>query len=208
MPVTDAVCRSQATPLTAFIRVPLTWYQSHTISFYPDERHADIRRTFSPPETPHVKRNFCGFCGTHLSYWTEEPFTESDYLNVTIGSLRSEDLRALEDLDLLPDDISTEIITTPQTAPSSAHEHSATLSSTVSGQNANVPWFEEMIEGSRLGRTEKTKRGMAVSGDGRTRVEWEVSEFEDEGPGTPRGKRKLEDDSQDDNEDKDIQMRT
>lgn len=186
----------------------MTWYQSHTISFYPDERHADIRRTFSPPETPHVKRNFCGFCGTHLSYWTEEPLTESDYLNVTIGSLRSEDLRALEDLDLLPEDVSTETIAVPQTAPTTAPEQETLPPSTVSGQNATVPWFEEMIEGSRLGRTEKTRRGVAVSGDGRTRVEWEVSEFDGEAPGTPRGKRKLEEDSQDDNEDSDVQMRT
>lgn len=198
--------RTQAVPLTAFLRVPLTWYQSHTVSFYPDERHADIRRTFSPLEAPHVKRNFCGFCGTHLSYWTEEPPDESEYMNVTIGSLRGEDLRALDELDLLPEDMSKDAIATSLSAEGSALERNQLSPLTLSG--GDVPWFEEMIEGSRLGRTEKTRRGVVISGDGRTRVEWEVSEFDDEGPQTPRGKRKLEDDSrQGDEDDDDVQMR-
>lgn len=56
-----------------------------------------------------------------------------------------------------------------------------------------VPWFEEMIEGSELGRI-KRRRGGQTSLDGRSKVEWEVveytSEFEDTASST--GKRKLD----------------
>ncbi|KKA18819.1 Uncharacterized protein T310_7228, partial [Rasamsonia emersonii CBS 393.64] len=96
--------RFQGAPLTAWLRVPLTWYRSQTYSYYPDETHAAIRRTFTPVHAPHSQRNFCGFCGTPLTYWTESPPEEADYMSVTLGSLFSDDLRMLEDLELLPRD--------------------------------------------------------------------------------------------------------
>ena len=39
-----------------------------------------------------------------------------------------------------------------------------------------VPWFEEMIEGSELGRMRR-RRGEQTSADGKTKVEWEIVEF-------------------------------
>ncbi len=41
------------------------------------------------------------------------------------------------------------------------------------------PWFEEMIQGSELGRI-KRRRGGETSADGKTTVEWEVVEFGDD----------------------------
>lgn len=55
------------------------------------------------------------------------------------------------------------------------------------------PWFEEMVEGSELGRIKRRKGGRS-SADGKTTVEWEIVEFEgDEGDGGGTGapKRKL-----------------
>ena len=82
-----------ATPLAAFLRVPLSWYHSSTQSFFDDESHAMIRRVYTHPSQQHAKRHFCGFCGTPLSYWSERPAGEAEYMNVTLGSLLSEDLR-------------------------------------------------------------------------------------------------------------------
>jgi hypothetical protein len=39
-----------------------------------------------------------------------------------------------------------------------------------------VPWFEHMLSGSGLGRIKRT-RGGGISSDGRSRVEWEVTEW-------------------------------
>ncbi|CAF9925047.1 MAG: hypothetical protein HETSPECPRED_005730 [Heterodermia speciosa] len=55
------------------------------------------------------------------------------------------------------------------------------------------PWFEEMVEGSELGRIRR-RRGGQTSTDGRTRYEWEVVEIgseEAENTATGTAKRKL-----------------
>ena len=55
------------------------------------------------------------------------------------------------------------------------------------------PWFEDVIEGSELGRIRR-RRGGESSADGKTQVEWEVMEFDGEqgdGGGTGAPKRKL-----------------
>lgn len=61
------------------------------------------------------------------------------------------------------------------------------LASTSEGREVRgAPWFEEMVEGSALGRIRR-RRGGETSQDGRTRVEWEVVEFdgsEDDGSGS------------------------
>lgn len=187
--------RSQAAPLTAWLRVPLAWFQSHTTSFFPDESHTDIRRTFTPIDQPHSKRNFCGFCGTHLSYWTEQPRSESDFLNVTIGSLRNEDLRALEELGLIPAELlasnlanQTVVLLKDNGDVTRAERH---------GTGNGLPWFDEMIEGSTLGRVSKTSKGMGRSADGTTTVEWEVTDWTGDGLGpeqtTNTSKRKIGD---------------
>ncbi|RLL97119.1 hypothetical protein CFD26_106800 [Aspergillus turcosus] len=202
--------KSYGSPLTAWLRVPLGWYQSHTESYFPDETHATIRRVFTPRHAPHTQRSFCGYCGTPLTYWTEMPREEADYMSVTIGSLYGEAQRMLEDLDLLPgssdegeedeeEDREAEEKEEKKGVTVSPAEHTQTSStrSTVvvpsparaplltrsyrRGTTRGIPWFEEMIEGSRLGRLMKRRRGVGISGDSSTTIEWEVTEWRDEG---------------------------
>ncbi|KAJ5578584.1 Glutathione-dependent formaldehyde-activating enzyme/centromere protein V [Penicillium hispanicum] len=183
------------TPLTAWLRVPLDWYQSHTQSFFPDETHSSIRRIFSPRHAPHTRRIFCGFCGTPLTYWTEDPREEANFMSIAIGSLLSEDQRALEDLHLLPEDFDDEAshadISTSALTPSLAKASSVIVPSFEEtpdisrsfrrGTADGIPWFEEMVEGSRLGRLMRAKRGMGVSDDNSTSIEWEISEWHEDG---------------------------
>ncbi|KAL1861169.1 hypothetical protein Plec18167_002873 [Paecilomyces lecythidis] len=184
--------RSIGAPLSAWLRVPLTWYQSHTRSYYPDESHNAIRRTFTPLHAPHSQRNFCGFCGTPLTYWTELPPEEADFMSVSVGSLRGEGQRLLEDLNLLPEDVDEEaldaqaVITRrnpPLSAPvmSPAADVSDLSRSYNYGTVGGIPWFEEMIEGSRLGRLMRSRRGVGRSDDQSTTIQWEITEWE-EGP--------------------------
>lgn len=196
--------RTQATPLTAWLHIPLTWFQSHTTSFYPDETHSMIRKIFTPAHEPQSKRIFCGYCGTHLSYWTEAAQDEADYLNVTVGSLFGEDLRSLGELGLLPDDVDdydmTVALRDAQVAENSNEQQLERRDEMVRrrisrGVEGDIDWMEEMIDGSRLGKIQKTKRGFGKSADGMTTVEWEITEMVDSGaeqePGAGRGKRKL-----------------
>jgi hypothetical protein len=178
----------------------LQWYNLYTESFFPDETHTSIRRSFSPRHAPETQRVFCGFCGTPLTVWTEEPHEEADFMSVSIGSLFSEDQRALEDLDLLPGDFDEEededqveaevsgSFTTPPLGTSSVVVPSFTGTGHISrnfqhGRAGGIPWFEEMVEGSRLGRLMRSRRGMGVSDDQSTSIEWEVSEWHDDGSG-------------------------
>ncbi|KAJ5596881.1 hypothetical protein N7450_003339 [Penicillium hetheringtonii] len=195
--------RFHGTPLTAWLRVPLEWYHSHTESFFPDETHASIRRSFSPRHAPETQRVFCGFCGTPLTFWTDEPREEASFMSVAIGSLFGEDQRALEDLDLLPDDLDedeqededdddeveaevSESALAPSMASSSVVVPSYAGTGGISrnfrhGTAGGIPWFEEMVEGSRLGRLMRARRGMGMSSDKSTSIEWEVSEWHDDG---------------------------
>ncbi|KAJ5970316.1 Glutathione-dependent formaldehyde-activating enzyme/centromere protein V [Penicillium vulpinum] len=209
--------RLHGTPLSAWLRVPLGWYQSHTQSFFPDESHSSIRRIFSPRHAPQTQRVFCGYCGTPLTFWTEDPIEESNFMSVTIGSLLVEDQRALDDLKLLPQDFdeqtahvggstSSDLAPATETASSSVVVPSSSDSSNISrslqhGRTGDIPWFEEMVEGSRLGRLMRSRRGMGVSDDQSTSIQWEFSEWHDDGTsgflqqdsdssGHSRGKRK------------------
>ncbi|RAK78384.1 uncharacterized protein BO72DRAFT_476675 [Aspergillus fijiensis CBS 313.89] len=234
--------RFHGSPLTAWLRVPLSWYQSHTQSFFPDETHASIRRIFSPHHAPHTQRVFCGFCGTPLTYWSEVPRDEADFMSVSLGSLFGEHQRKLEDLDLLPpavpssDDEDEEeddeveevlrvgevevedadeeeeeaeaeqelesegkVVAVPATAssdrptstrvviPAAAGGDGSGLSRSYrQGTFGGIPWFEEMIEGSQLGRLMKTRRGVGVSDDHSTTVEWEISEWSSDATGAQK----------------------
>ncbi|EEP77986.1 conserved hypothetical protein [Uncinocarpus reesii 1704] len=179
--------RIQGAPLTAWLRVPLLWYQSFTRSFFPDETHATIRRVFVPENAPHSRRVFCGFCGTPLTFWTEDPPEEADYMSVTVGSLSSDDQNILEDLDILPKEIETGDVATASTAltstaPSALQPSAGDAQVSVShrtGAIYGIPWFEEMIQGSRLGRVGKHRRGFGSSADRSVQIEWEVSEWHD-----------------------------
>lgn len=192
--------------MTAWLRVPIDWVSSTTVAQFPDETHSLIRRIFTPTHEPYCKRVFCGFCGTHLSYWTEQPATEAEYLSITLGSLLGEDIHALQELELLPGNVTPEEFgaTTNDTDVATERSELATMTTQDSrsiraGRSGDLDWFEEMINGSRLGRTQRTRRGMGVSADGNTEVSWEVSEYvDDDGADVPTtntagSKRKLED---------------
>jgi hypothetical protein len=120
-----------------------------------------------------------------------------------VGSLLGDDIRALEDLDLLPED--TDIGASPRGNAALEGNPDKPVAMTSDnatrverhGTSGKLSWFEEMISGSALGRTQKTRRGMGMSADGTTKVEWEVTEIgagdDDSDSGTGRGKRKIGD---------------
>lgn len=49
------------------------------------------------------------------------------------------------------------------------------------GTMSGIPWFEEMIDGSRLGRLMRARRGMGISDDDSTKFQWEAGEWNDDG---------------------------
>ncbi|KAL8774120.1 MAG: hypothetical protein Q9209_001228 [Squamulea sp. 1 TL-2023] len=170
------------------LRVPLSQIRSTTYAFYPGESHAQIRKVFTPQHAPHTKRHFCGFCGDPLTHWSEQYGGEADWVHVNLGSLRSRSVEKLANEGLLPgSDAAIEITTPPENA------GAVSKTSTSEGREIQgAPWFEEMIEGSELGRI-KRQRGGQSSADGRSKVSWEVVEFTSEPSdnGNNIGKRKL-----------------
>lgn len=173
------------------LRVPITRIQSTTHAFYDDETHSAIRRVFTPQHSPHTKRHFCGFCGTQLSHWSEQPPEEAEFIFVNLGSLKNESMEKLEEAGILSQ-ASAEQEGHHATTEKNRHEAVSTFRDQGREVRGN-PWFEEVIEGSELGRL-KRRRGGGSTADGKTMVEWEVVEFEgDEGDGAVTGapKRKL-----------------
>ena len=192
-----AVGRTQASPLSAWLRVPLAWYHSTTYAFFDDETHSAIRRVYTSPRERDAKRHFCGFCGTPLSYWSESPPSEADYISLTLGSLEGNDLRDLDELGLLPEGALEE-----WEVEEKAGGEAPTSTTVIGGEGQHaeslgvVPWFETMLQGSRLGRV-KRSRGKRQTQDGRVRMEWEIVELlpddNAEGGTQGTGKRKLGD---------------
>lgn len=183
-----------ATPLAAYIRVPLSWYHSTTYAFFPDETHSMIRRVYTHPSQDYSKRHFCGFCGTPLSYWSEEPRSEAEFINLTLGSLLREDIRDLEDIGLINADGDEDAPPRSEAAPAATPTKRTALQ-----QSFGVPWFDGLIEGSRLGNMRRSY-GNKRSRDGQTSIEWDIVEFSENGGGetgegdaalTQLGKRKL-----------------
>ena len=172
------------------LRVPLTHIHSTTYAFYPDETPHTIRRVFTPDHSPQTKRHFCGICGTPLSHWSEESPDEAELIYVNLKTLRSESFDRLEDAGFLSG-VSSEDEKDEAREANKKPKHVRTI-----GQGREVrgsPWFEEMIEGSRMGRL-KRRRGGEISSDGSTRVEWEVTEFDSGEPddgSVNNNKRKL-----------------
>lgn len=164
--------------------MPLPWVQSTTHAFFPDETHSSIRRVYTSPTDTASKRQFCGFCGTPLSHWTESPRSEADFISFTLGSLASNDLRDLENLGLLPREASDDWDVTDTTV-------AGLVRSRGEQSQASVPWFESMVEGSGLGRVKRSKGSRT---EGNTKVEWEVAEWTDgdDGQTANVSKRKLE----------------
>ncbi|CAL3964661.1 hypothetical protein PZA11_002385 [Diplocarpon coronariae] len=163
--------RSQATPLSAWLRVPLAWYQSTTYAFREDESHASIRRSYTSPNEQSSKRHFCGFCGTPLSFWSERTPGDATYISLTLGSLVGSNLRDLEDLGLLPQEAVEDVAT--------SFVGRGTSKSNING-GEGLPWFETMVKGSRLGNVQ-TSWGETQSENGRYKVEWEIVEWTDDG---------------------------
>ena len=171
------------------LRVPLVQIHSTTYAFFEDEAPSTIRRVFTPPHAPHTKRHFCGLCGTSISHWSEENPEEAEWIYLNIGSLKRDSRERLEEAGLLQG-LGSGDKEVEKTATGSSKQVANV------GQGREVrgtPWFEEMIQGSELGRI-KRRRGGETSSDGRTKIEWEISEFEsNEGDAAAAGsgKRKL-----------------
>ncbi|KAI1393842.1 uncharacterized protein F4822DRAFT_27367 [Hypoxylon trugodes] len=173
---------SSATPLSAFLRIPLLWYHSQVFPFFPDESRTTIRRTYSHPAERNTIRHFCGFCGTPLSYWSEEPKSEAEFIQLTLGSLLTEDLNDLEELGLIPDESEQDPM---DIVPVQASSRESRL---IGRDTTCIPWFENMILGSRLGNIHTTK-AVGESRDGRVRVEYEITEWaEDDAAGDEEAK--------------------
>lgn len=167
--------RSQATPLSAWLRIPLSWYQSSTYAFFNDESHSSIRRSYTSPDEQNSKRSFCGFCGTPLSYWSETPKTdEAEYISVTLGSLSSDDLRDLEEWGLLPKEALNDAETEKAQINSAANTGEKGMIE--KHFTEELPWFETLVQGSKLGKM-KTGRGRKSGGNGKWTVEWEIVEW-------------------------------
>ncbi|KAK0738289.1 hypothetical protein B0T18DRAFT_394605 [Schizothecium vesticola] len=202
--------------LSAFLRVPLENFFSATIPFHADETHSLISKVC--PSSAHEQRRFCGFCGTPLSYWSEEPRSEADYIQLTLGSLFPEDLADLEDLGLLPDsgsdssdaeggadDDGAEQQKQRQEQDTPMAEHDAEEEEMVVTTKrrqtvGGVSWFDTLMEGSRLGGRVRVAKGRRTNRSGSVRVEWEVVEWNDDGgedeaaaEAARNGKRKLAD---------------
>ncbi|KAK4123878.1 hypothetical protein N657DRAFT_690531 [Parathielavia appendiculata] len=215
-----------ATPLPSYLRVPLSWCHTLTVPFHADETRAQIRRVYDD-ELRRAKRHFCGFCGTPLSYWSEEPSGEAEFIQLTLGSLHPEDLGDLEELGLLGEGGSSSASSrsgtaTPASSSPLAHggegeggkergggqigmsrdaamvgtggeESEARTGDVIMGRVGALPWFDTLIEGSRLGRLRRA-RGRGMNRLGTVRVEWEVVEWsEDEAAAESPRKRKLDD---------------
>ena len=123
-----------------------------------------------------------------MTHWSEEREGDADWVYVNLGSLRSGSVEKLADEGLLT--------SAEETKSSTAIEEKALDSATLARgrEIKGAPWYEEMIEGSELGRI-KRKRGGHDSADGRSKVTWEVVEYNNTETGdtsTSTGKRKLD----------------
>ncbi|KAJ0116516.1 hypothetical protein J7T55_007496 [Diaporthe amygdali] len=215
---TDASHRlAQASLLSAHIRIPLNWFYSATVAYFPDETASSIRRVYENPAENNARRQFCGYCGTPLTFWTEQPRDEAEYIHVTLGSLCRDDLGDLDEMGLIPES-PTEgessglpvrgALEAVQQA-SETDRVSATLSTAsqpIGRESHGIPWIESLVEGSSLGGRLKRASVTRRSADGSTWAQWHIVEYngdddadsEPDGPSGNNGKRKR--DTSDDTE--------
>lgn len=154
-------------PLSASIRVPLEWLQTTTYSLYQDEEPYMIRRVFSHPAKSASRQTFCGYCGTPLTYWCEQPRTEANYVRIALGSLFGEDLHDLEKMGIVPTAYETETV---------GHDNLQVPG----GGGHTVNWLEKLLDGSALGRIRR-RAGPQTT---RFRVEWEIYEYDSDESGS------------------------
>ena len=188
-PLASLLIQTPASGRALSLRVPLTQIRSQTYAFCSDETPNTIRRVFTPDHAPHTKRHFCGMCGTSLSHWSEESPEEAELIYVNLKTLKSEDVDRLQDAGFL-----SGVSEDESEGPHESDKGSRKVTSIGQGREVRGnPWFEEMIQGSELGKFRR-RHGGETSSDGKTKVEWEITEFEtgegDEGA-IVTGKRKL-----------------
>lgn len=194
---------AQASLLSAHIRIPLNWFYSATVAYFPDETANTIRRVYESPAESHTRRQFCGYCGTPLTFWTEQPHGEGDYIHVTLGSLCRDDLGDLDELGLIPESPSSEegggggggpselsvrvggggggALEAAQQA-SKAERVSAALSMAaqpIGRESRGIPWIESLVEGSSLGGRLKRASVTRQSADGSAWAQWHIVEYSD-----------------------------
>ena len=109
----------------------------------------------------------------------EEEEEEKEYVDVTLGSLLSESLDLLEQLEMLRTEGSSEeedeVSTQSQTLqPRPAQTGSEAV------HNRGMPYFEELVQHTGLSKIRR-RTGGHTSRDGRTTVEWEVVEVDEGG---------------------------
>lgn len=100
----------------------------------------------------------------------------------------------MEELGLLAGDAEEDVMDIVPTTPA------ASTDLQLAGRHfTHIPWFDSMIQGSRLGNA-FTSRGVQESRDGTVRVEWEITEWasgdDDEASESLIGKRKRGDTDQ------------
>jgi hypothetical protein len=117
------------------------------------------------------------------------PSAEANYICLTLGSLDSGDLRDLEELGLLPKEVYEDVENDKGKIESVVASPTGPLNVDA---KEGLPWFESLVEGSKLGSVSRG-RGVKKVGGGRFTVEWEIMEWTeaDEEDRSP-GKRKLE----------------
>jgi len=107
-----------------------------------------------------------------LSHWSEETPQEAELIYINMGSLKSESVDRLQTTGLLSAPIGDE------ERPQTAGDQPRSVATTGQGREVRgTPWFVELIEGSELGRIRR-RRGGETGIDGKTKTEWEVTEFE------------------------------
>lgn len=153
-----------------------------------------IHRAYTSPFEQHSMRHFCGFCGTPLSYWSEEPRSEANFIQLSLSSLHPEDLADLEDLGMLPDSESEGETEAEASEKQAGKEAVKQIGRQVVG---GLPWLDTLVEGSRLG-TLRASKGRSQNKSGTVQAEWEVVEWTEDdssssGSSPRNGKRKLGD---------------
>lgn len=94
---------------------------------------------------------------------------------VNLNSLKRESVEKLEDAGFLSSLVDNEIEDARGNRNGSRSRQAITEAE--GREVSGLPWFEEMIEGSELGRIKRRRGGGTIS-DGKTVVEYEITEFE------------------------------
>lgn len=147
-----------------------------------------IRKVYTADDEQQTRRHFCGFCGTPLSFWSENPRSEAEYIQLTLGSLSGEDLHDLEDLGLLPD--SDEDASEDPGTPGAEQDEALgdgdeeVIIHTTRETLGGLPWLDALLAGSKLAHLRAAERTSSPSQGrvGSTRIEWEIIEWTEDDP--------------------------